>query len=182
MTTENATIIYELDPIHTYAGFSIRHLMITQQRGQFHNVSGMLRLDRNDVTRSKVEAVIDVKSIDTHMPQRDDHLRSPDFFDVEKYPTITFASKQIERTGNGRLIIQGDLTMHGVTKSVVLDAEPVSPETQDPFGNIKVGTSATTVLSRREFGLVWNKLLETGGVAVSDEVKVILDLQFNRKS
>lgn len=175
------TSSYDLDPAHTYVGFSIRHMMVTQQRGQFHGVTGTLTLDRDDVQRSRVEAAIDVASVDTNVTQRDDHLRSGDFFDAANHPKMTFLSREIRPQGDGRLQIVGDLTIRGTTRSVTLEADPITGESQDPFGMIKVGTSATTRISRKDFGLVWNTMLETGGVAVGDEVKITLDLQFQRK-
>jgi polyisoprenoid-binding protein YceI len=175
------TTTYELDPTHTHVGFSVRHMMVTQQRGQFRGVSGVLTLDRGDLAKSRVEATIDVASVDTNVAQRDDHLRSADFFDAEKHPKMTFTSKEI-RAQDGRLLVIGDLTIRGTTRSVTLDADPISEESKDPFGMIKVGTSATTKISRKDFGLVWNAVLETGGVAVGDDVRITLDLQFQRKA
>jgi polyisoprenoid-binding protein YceI len=174
-------IRYELDPTHTYVGFSVRHMMVTQQRGQFHGVAGTLTLDRADLAKSRVEATIDVTSVDTNVPQRDEHLRSADFFDVANHPKMIFASRDIRLQGDGRLHVIGDLTIRGTTRSVTLDADPISDESKDPFGMIKVGTSATTKISRKDFGLLWNAVLETGGVAVGDDVKITLDLQFQRK-
>jgi polyisoprenoid-binding protein YceI len=178
---QSMTTTYQLDPTHTSAGFSVRHMMVTQQRGQFHGVSGALILDRADVSRSRVEATIDVASVDTNEAQRDEHLRGADFFDVANHPKMTFASKEIRVQADGRLLVVGDLTIRGTTRSVTLEADPISEEAKDPFGMIKVGTSATTKISRKDFGLVWNAVLETGGVAVGDEVKITLDLQFQRK-
>jgi polyisoprenoid-binding protein YceI len=172
---------YTLDGSHSYVGFSVRHMMVANQRGQFHDVSGTLTVHEADLTKSRVEVAIGVASIDTHEPKRDEHLKAADFFDVAKYPSITFKSSKVERAKDGRLKISGDLTMHGVSKRVVLDAEPLSPESKDPFGNIKRGTSATTKLNRKDFGLVWNKLLETGGVAVGEEITITLELEFTRK-
>jgi polyisoprenoid-binding protein YceI len=172
---------YELDPTHTYVGFGVRHMMVTQQRGQFHGVSGTLTLDRADIARSHVEATIDLASVDTNVAQRDDHLRSADFFDVANHPKMTFVSKEVRVQGDGRLHVIGDLTIRGTTRSATLDADAISDESKDPFGMIKVGTSATTKISRKDFGLVWNAVLETGGVAVGDEIKITLDLQFQRK-
>jgi polyisoprenoid-binding protein YceI len=174
-------VVYELDPAHTYVGFSVRHMMVTQQRGQFHGVNGTLKLDRGDLSKSRVEAAIDVGTVDTNVAQRDEHLRSADFFDATHHPKMTFISRTVTRTPDGRLQIAGDLTIRGTTRPVVLDADPISEESRDPFGMIKVGSSAATKISRKDFGLVWNALLETGGVAVGDEVKIVLDLQFQRK-
>lgn len=172
---------YELDPTHTSVVFSVRHMMVTQQRGQFHDVRGTLSLDRDDVSRSRVEASIDAASVDTHVAQRDEHLRSADFLDVAKHPRITFASRRVEPTPDGRLRITGDLSIRGTTRTVAFDADPVSAEHRDPFGMIKVGTAATTRISRKDYGLTWNAVVEAGGVAVGDEVTITLDLQFQRK-
>jgi polyisoprenoid-binding protein YceI len=172
---------YELDPTHTSIGFSVRHMMVTQQRGQFHGVTGTLALDREAIAKSHVEASIDVASVDTNVAQRDDHLRSADFFDAANHPQMTFVSKDIRAQSDGRLHVVGDLTIRGITRSVTLDADAISDESRDPFGMIKVGTSATTKISRKDFGLVWNAVLETGGVAVGDEIEITLDLQFQRK-
>jgi polyisoprenoid-binding protein YceI len=176
------TTTYELDPTHTYVGFSVRHMMVTQQRGQFHGVSGTLTLDRADISRSRVDATIDVASVNTNVAQRDEHLRSADFFDVANHPRMTFVSREVRAQSDGRLHLIGDLTIRGTTRAVTLDADPISDESKDPFGVIKVGTSATTKISRKDFGLVWNAVLETGGVAVGDDVKITLDLQFQRKA
>jgi polyisoprenoid-binding protein YceI len=175
-----STTIYELDPTHTYVGFSVRHMMVTQQRGQFHGVAGALTLDRSDVAKSRVDASIDVTSVDTNVAQRDEHLKSADFFDAAHHPKMTFVSKEVRPQGE-RLLVVGDLTIRGVTRTVTLDADAISEESKDPFGLIKVGTSGTTKISRKDYGLVWNAALETGGVAVGDEVKITLDLQFQRK-
>lgn len=179
---DNTAIAYDIDPTHTYVGFSVRHVMVTQQRGQFHDVTGSLKLDRADLSRSSVEAAIGVASVDTNVAQRDDHLRSADFFDAANHPKMTFASRTIQAQADGRLRVTGDLMVRGTTRSVVLDADPISEESKDPYGMLKVGTSAMTKISRREFGLVWNAVLETGGVAVGDEIRITLDLQFQRKA
>jgi polyisoprenoid-binding protein YceI len=178
----STTTVYEIDPTHTYVGFSVRHMMVTQQRGQFHGVSGKLEFDRTDIRKSRIAASIDVASVDTNVAQRDDHLRSADFFDAANHPMMTFVSKEIRPRGDGRFDLVGDLTIRGTTRPVSLDIDPISEESKDPFGMIKVGTSATTRISRKDFGLVWNTVLETGGVAVGDEVKITLDLQFQRKA
>jgi polyisoprenoid-binding protein YceI len=156
-------------------------MMVTRQRGQFHGVSGALTLDRTDVSRSRVEATIEVASVDTGVSQRDDHLRSADFFDQANHPKMTFVSKEVRIQRDERLHVVGDLTIRGTTRSITLAADPISDESTDPFGMIRVGTSATAKISRKDFGLVWNALLETGGVAVGDDVEIVLDLQFQRK-
>jgi len=177
-----STTTYELDPVHSHLGFSVRHMMVSQQRGQFAGASGTLVLDRADVTKSRVEVTIDVATINTNNTDRDNHLRSPDFFDVAGHPKMTFVSREVRVQGDGQLRVVGDLTIRGTTHSITLDADPISEESKDPYGNIRVGTSITGKLSRKEFGLVWNALLETGGVALGDDVKLMLDVQFIRKT
>ena len=175
------TTIYELDPVHSHIGFSVRHMMVSQQRGTFSGVTGTLTLDRANLAKSRVEVSIDVATINTNNTDRDNHLRSADFFDAANHPKITFVSREVQAKDDGELRVTGDLTIHGTTRSVVLTAEPISEESKDPFGNIKVGTSVTGKISRKDFGLVWNAVLETGGVALGDDVKLMLDVQFQRK-
>ena len=176
------TTTYELDPVHSHLGFSVRHMMVSQQRGQFQGVTGTLTLDRDNLAGSHVEVSIDVATINTNNTDRDNHLRSGDFFDVANHPKMTFVSREVKAQDDGELRVTGDLTIRGTTRPVVLTVEPISPESKDPFGNIKIGTSATGKISRKEFGLVWNAILETGGVALGDDVKLMLDVQFVRKS
>jgi polyisoprenoid-binding protein YceI len=168
--------VWEIDSVHSGAHFTVRHMMVSNVRGEFGAVTGTLNLDEKDVTKSTVEASIDATTINTREPKRDTHLKSPDFFDVAKFPTITFKSKKVEAAGAGKLKVTGDLTMHGVTKSVVLDVEGPGAA----MGN-KRGASATTKINRKDFGLGWNKVLEAGGVAVGEEVKVEIDLELNKK-
>jgi len=175
------TTTYELDPVHSHLGFSVRHMMVSQQRGQFAGASGTLTLDRADLTKSHVEVTIDVATVNTNNTDRDNHLRSADFFDVANHPKITFVSRAVQVKDDGELRVTGDLTIRGTTRSVVLTTEPISEESKDPFGNIKVGTSVIGKISRKDFGLIWNAILETGGVALGDDVKLMLDVQFQRK-
>jgi polyisoprenoid-binding protein YceI len=175
------TTTYELDPVHSHISFSVRHMMVSQQRGQFRGVTGTLTLDRANPSNSRVEVVIDVATINTNVADRDAHLRGPDFFDVEHHPNMTFVSREIRVDDDGQSKLTGDLTIRGTTRPVVLDVDPISEESRDPFGMIRVGTSATGKISRKEFGLVWNAILETGGVALGDDVKITLDVQFLRK-
>ncbi len=181
MTRPPSATRYQLDPTHSSIDFSVRHMMVVNQRGTFRTFSGALTYDEQDPTNSSVEATIDLASVDTREPTRDEHLRSADFFDVATFPTMTFRSKTFERVGE-QFKVTGELSLHGVTKRVVLSVAPLSPESKDPFGTLKVGTSATTSISRKDFGLTWNKALETGGIAVGDEVKITLELEFNRAS
>lgn len=171
---------WEIDPSHSSAGFSVRHMMITKVHGAFSKLSGSLRLHRNDLTQSSVEAVIDASSIDTREPKRDEHLRSADFFDVQQFPSITFRSKAVSRDGNDLQVV-GDLTLHGVTREVTLAVEDLDSEIKDPWGNVKIGASASTKIKRKDFDLNWNAALETGGVLVGDDVTITLDIQFVKK-
>lgn len=173
--------VWEIDPSHSSAQFAVKHLMVSTVRGEFSKVAGTLNIDEKDITKSTVEATIDAATINTREPKRDEHLRSPDFFDTAKYPTITFKSKSVKRGGKGKLKVTGDLTMHGVTKEVVLDVTGPVKEIKDPWGNVKSGATATTQVNRKDFGLNWNKALETGGVVVSDEVAITLDVELGKK-
>jgi len=177
-----ATSTWQIDPAHTAAGFAVKHLMISTVRGQFKGVNGTVVWDDQDVSKSTIDVTIDARTIDTSEPKRDEDLRSDKFFDTAKYPAITFKSKKIENVSAGKLKVTGDLTIRGTTRSVVLTADPIGTESKDMYGLIRVGTSATTKISRKDYGLVWNAILETGGVALGDEVKITLDVQFIRKS
>jgi len=172
---------WTIDPEHSYVGFKVRHLMVSNVKGNFTTFNGTVDLDDKDVAKSKVAVNIDTTSIDTNVQKRDEHLRSADFLDVAKYPAMTFASKKIDQNGKDRLAITGDLTLHGVTREVVLDAEALSPESKDPWGNIRRGTTATTTINRKDFGLTWNAALETGGVVVGDEVAINLEIEMIKK-
>jgi polyisoprenoid-binding protein YceI len=173
---------YEIDAAHSSVQFAVKHMMIATVRGEFSKVRGTVNLDDRDLKRSSIEATIDAGSISTREEKRDAHLRSPDFFDVAKYPSITFRSTEVKKVGKDRYSVTGELSMHGVTKVVVLDVESPSTEARDPFGNTKRGAVATTTLNRKDFGLNWNKALEAGGVLVGDTVKVTLDLELARKA
>jgi polyisoprenoid-binding protein YceI len=172
------TTTWSIDPAHSVAEFKVKHMMISNVKGQFTGVSGVLNLDPADVTRSFIEATIDAASINTREPQRDAHLKSPDFFDVEKFPTLSFKSTSIARTGDGELEVTGDLTIHGVTRSVVFEVEGPTAPGKDPWGKTRIGLSATTKINRKDYGLTWNAALETGGILVGDEVTITLDIQF----
>ncbi len=169
---------WQLDPSHTRVEFAVRHLMVSTVRGSFSKVSGVVHVDDADPSRSRIEATIDAASIDTGNEKRDAHLRTPDFLDVERYPTITFRSTAAEKTATGWKVT-GDLTLHGVTKPVVLDVGPTAP-IKDPWGNTRAGAEATTTVRRSDFGITWNKALEAGGVTVGDEVRVTIDVEATR--
>jgi len=172
---------YVIDSAHSGAAFRVKHLMVANVNGTFSNITGTVNYDEKDVTRSTVEATIDAKTINTNEPKRDEHLRSPDFFDTEKFPTITFKSTKVEKASENALKVTGNLTLHGVTKPVVLDVEGMGQEVKDPWGNTKRGATATTKINRKDFGLTWNKALEAGGVTVGDDVKITIDLELNKK-
>ncbi len=168
---------YNIDPSHSSANFSIKHMMIAKVHGGFEKISGKFQYDASNLANSSVDVSIETASINTRESQRDTHLKSADFFDVEKYPAITFKSSRFEKNGDDLKII-GDLTIHGVTKSVTLDVEGPSDEMKDPWGNAKIGASATTKIKRKDFGLTWNAALETGGLLVGDDVNISIDVQF----
>jgi polyisoprenoid-binding protein YceI len=173
---------WDIDPAHSNVEFSVRHLMVSTVKGNFQKVSGFVELDDKNITKSSVEVTIETASIDTREPKRDAHLRSPDFFDATKYPTITFKSTKVEKTGKDKLKVTGDLTIHGISKPVVLMAEGPSPALKDPFGRTVRGVTATGKINRKDWGMVWNKALDTGGVMVSDEVKLELNAELAERA
>lgn len=176
-TAATALSTWKIDPAHSVAGFKIKHMMVSNVKGQFTGLTGTLTLDEADIAQSHVEAVIEAASIDTHNEQRDAHLKSADFFDVDKFPTLTFKSTAVERLAPGRLLVAGELTIHGVTRSVTFEVDGPSSPAKDPWGGTRVGLEAVTRISRKDFGLVYNAALETGGVLVGDEVTISLDVE-----
>lgn len=172
---------YQIDPSHSSATFSVKHMMIAKVHGGFEKMSGKLIYDASSPANSSIDVSIETSSINTREAQRDAHLKSADFFDVEKYPAIGFKSVLIEKTGDGFKVV-GDLSIHGVTKQVTLDMEDLSEEMRDPWGNIKIGISGTTKIKRKDFGLTWNAALETGGVLVGDDVNIALDIQLVKQA
>jgi polyisoprenoid-binding protein YceI len=171
---------WEFDPEHTGVHFQVRHLMISSVRGDFGKVAGKIVYDEADVTKSTADISIDAASINTRNAKRDAHLRSPDFLDVAKYPAISFRSTRVEKAKDGTLRMTGDLTLHGVTKEVVLAVEGPTRVIKDPAGNDRVGGLATSKIHRKDFGLVWNKVVEAG-VVVGDEVEIAIDVEIYRK-
>lgn len=167
---------YDIDPAHSAVEFGVKHLMISTTTGRFRKFKGVVEFDRADPSRSRVEADIEASSIDTDMPQRDDHLRSPDFLDAPNHPTLTFRSRRVEPSGPDAARVVGDLTIRGVTREVALAVEKEG-EAKDPWGNQRAAFVATTTFSREAFGLTWNAALETGGVLVGDKVKVTLRIE-----
>ena len=169
------------DSAHTSAQFAVKHMMVSTVRGAFSKVTGSAHLDDTDVTKSSVEATIPVDTIDTREQKRDGHLKSPDFLDVAKFPNITFKATKVSPGVGGKLSIEGILTIHGVSKPVVLDAE-ITPEIKGMGGKVSRGVSATTKINRKDFGLTWNKALESGGVLVGDEVTIQVDAELQPKA
>lgn len=168
---------WELDSAHTAVQFKVRHLMVSNVRGDFEKVSGKITYDGDDISRSSAEITIDANSINTRVAKRDKHLKSPDFLDAEKYPLLVFQSKKVEKAGKGKLKVTGDLTIRGVTREVVLDVEGPTPPVKDPQGKMHVGGTASTTINRKDFGLTWNKAVEAGGVVVGNEVEITIDIE-----
>ena len=178
-----ATTTWQIDPAHTSANFSVRHLMISTVRGEFKGVTGTIVWDDQDITKSTVNVTIDTTTVTTGEPKRDNDLRTnPDFFDTAKYPTITFKSSKVEQVAPGKLKVTGALTIRDVTKNdVVLDVEGPSASVKDPWGNTRSAVSATTKINRREYGVVWDKKMDNGGVVVSDDVNISIDLEMTKQ-
>jgi len=171
---------YQIDGTHTTVQFKVRHMMIANIRGVFAKVSGNVDYDEANPTASKVDVSIETTSLATPDPKRDEHLKGPDFFDAAAHPSITFKSKSVSKNGGG-LSVVGDLSLHGVTKSVTFTASTPKPEHKDPWGNMRRGLEATTAISRKDFGLVWNATIESGGVLISDQVDIIIDAELVAK-
>lgn len=176
--TQPAVSTWNIDAAHSVAEFKVKHMMISNVKGQFTGVSGKLTLDEADVTKSSIEATIDAASITTGEAQRDTHLKSADFFDVEKFPALGFQSTRVTRKNEDELIVDGELTIHGVTRTVRFSVEGPTAPGKDPWGNTRVGVLATTKINRKDFGLTWNAALETGGILVGEDVTITLDVQF----
>ena len=177
----SAATSWEFDPAHTGVQFKVRHLMVSSVRGDFEKVAGKIVYDETDITKSNADITIDAASINTRVAKRDEHLRSPDFLDAANHRTITFKSKRVEKNGDGTLKMTGDLTLRGVTREVALKVEGPTPQIKDAQGNLRVGGQATGKIHRKDFGLVWNKGLEAGGVVVGDEVDITIDVEIFRK-
>ena len=173
-----STTTWNIDPIHSVAEFKVKHMMISNVKGHFRKITGALTLNQSDLAQSQVEASIEAASIETRDLQRDAHLKSGDFFDVEKFPAVTFKSTGISSVRDGELAVKGDLTIRDVTRKVIFSVEGPTPPAKDPWGNTRVAVSATTKINRKDFGLTWNAALETGGILVGDEVTITLDVQF----
>ena len=172
---------WQIDPDHSSFQFKVCHLMVSNVKGDFNKVRGVVTIDEHDITNLKVELIIDAASVDTGHAKRDEHLRGSDFFDVAKYPTITFVSKKVMKASPDRLQVIGDLTLHGVTKEITVDVEGPTSEIKDPWGNFRRGATATAKVNRKDFGLTWNRVLETGGVVVGEDVDILVELELIKK-
>ena len=171
---------YQIDSSHSGANFSVKHMMVTNVSGRFSNVKGAVTFDEKNLSKSSIEATVDIETINTNEPKRDAHLKSPDFFDVAKFPQMTFKSTKVYKAG-GVTKADGDLTLHGVTKPVTLTLTELSGEVKHPMGTIVRGAVATTRISRKDYGLTWNKTIEAGGVVVGDEIAITLEIELSRK-
>jgi polyisoprenoid-binding protein YceI len=172
---------WQIDPDHSSFQFKVRHLMVSNVKGDFTKSKGVVTIDGKDIGSLKVELTIDAASVSTDHAKRDEHLRGPDFFDVAKYPTITFVSKKVVKDSPDRLKVIGDLTIHGITKEITVDVEGPTPEVKDPWGGFRRGATATTRINRKDFGLTWNRALETGGVVVGDDVNIYIEVELVKK-
>ena len=176
--TTPATTLWNIDTAHSHAQFKVKHMMISNVKGEFTAVTGSLQYDSENVANSTVQVTIDATTINTREPQRDTHLKSADFFDIEKFPTLTFKSTRVSKKGDGELSVAGDLTIHGVTRTVTFEWKTPRAPMKDPWGNTRIGLSATTKINRKDFGLTWNAALEAGGIVVGEEVTITLDVEF----
>lgn len=168
---------WRIDTAHSAAQFSIRHMMVSTVRGQFGKLTGVVRWDPANPAGASVEAQVEVDSIDTREPKRDAHLKSPDFFDVQKYPTMTFKSTGVTPAGAGRWKLAGQLTIRGVSRPVVFDVEGPGEPVKGPDGSLRIGASATTRINRKDFGMTWNRTLDTGGLVLGEEVAITVDVE-----
>jgi polyisoprenoid-binding protein YceI len=172
-----AVTTWKIDPAHSSAEFKVKHLMISNVKGSITGITGDLTEHATDSSLSSIEAKLDVLTLNTNDAQRDGHLKSADFLEADKYPTITFKSTSVKAKGKEEYAVAGNLTIHGVTKPVTLEVEGPSAAVKDPYGNTRIGLSATTKINRKDFGLVWNSTLETGGVLIGEEVHITLDVE-----
>ncbi len=172
---------WQIDPDHSNFQFKVRHMAVSNVKGEFNKARGVVTFDDSDITNLKVELTIDAASVNTNHAKRDDHLRSEDFFYVAEYPTITFISKKVTKVDENRLKVIGDLTIRGVTREITVDVEGPTPEVKDPGGNMRRGASGTSKINRKDFGVAWNKVLDTGGLVVGDEVNISVEVEMVRK-
>ena len=176
-TTSPSSTTWSIDPAHSHAEFKVKHMMISNVKGSFSGISGTLTEDTTDSSLSRIDASIDIGTVNTGDEKRDGHLKSADFFDHEQHPHMTFTSTNVEKKGDEEYAVTGDLTVHGVTKPVTFAVEGPSQPTKDPWGNMRIGLSATTKINRKDFGLTWNATLESGGILVGEDVQISLEVQ-----
>lgn len=181
LTAPASASTWEMDTAHSSVQFAVSHLMVSTVRGTFNKFSAIVDFNEDDPTKSTVDATIDATSIDTREAKRDEHLKGPDFFDVVKYPVITFKSKSIAKTGEDKYRVIGDLTLHGVTKEVSLEATGSPKPLKDPFGKTRIGGALRGKVNRKDFGMTWNKGLDSGGVVVGDEVTITIDVELTKQ-
>ena len=180
--TPAATTTWQIDPAHTAAQFAVKHLMISTVRGEFKGVKGTVIWDDQDIAKSTIDVTIDTKTVNTGEDARDKDLKSDKFFDVEKFPSMTFKSKKVESAGTDKLKVTGDLTIHGITKEVILNVEGPTAPVKDPWGNTRVAASATTQVNRQDFGVKWNANMDGGGVVVGDTVNITIDMEMVKQA
>jgi polyisoprenoid-binding protein YceI len=173
---------FDIDSTHSSTQFAVKHMVYATVRGGFGKTAGHLVVDKQDWSKSSIEATIDATTIDTRDAKRDGHLKSPDFLDVAQYPTITFKSTKVEPAGPGKLKVAGNLTIRGVTKPAVLEVDGPSPEFKDPWGNLRSSATARTKINRKDFGVNWSQNLDTGGAVVGDEVDIVIDIEAVKKA
>lgn len=178
--SQSQAATWQVDPSHTHVGFAVSHMAVSTVRGEFGVASGTIEYDPKNVAATKITATVATASVDTREPKRDTHLQSADFFEVAKFPEMTFVSTSIKNVTPKGFDAVGNLTIHGVTKEVTLKVGALSPEVKDPWGNVKVGTTATATINRKDFGLLWNKVLEAGGLLVGEEVAITLDVELTK--
>ena len=178
MTPADATSAWNIDPAHSHAEFKVRHMMISNVKGSFSGITGTLTEHLSDSTLSSVQASVPVATLTTGDVQRDGHLKSPDFFDADKFPALTFNSLTVDKMAEGGYVVSGELTIHGVTRTASFNVEGPTPPAKDPWGNTRIGLSATAKINRKDYGLSWNAALESGGFLVGDEVHIALEVQF----
>lgn len=181
-TSETLVATYQIDSRHTGAHFKVRHMMIAWVSGEFSGVTGAVAFDPKNLDESRIEVTIDAATVSTREPQRDRHLKSADFLDVGSYPTITFQSTKIASAGERSYKVDGELTIRGVTRGVTLQVDSLTPEIRDPDGFLRRGAHASTRIERRDFGLTWNAVLESGGFVVGDEVEILVDVELVRQA
>ncbi len=173
---------WKIDPAHSSAQFSVRHMAISTVRGAFSKVNGVIALDDKDIAKSTVDVTIEVTTVDTREPGRDNDLRSDKFFDVAHFPTMTFKSKKVEQVSPGKLRVTGDLTIRGTTKEVLLDVEGPTAPVKDPWGNQRAAATATAKVNRQDFGVKWNATMDNGGVVVGDDVNITIDVEMIKQA